>query len=135
MDIILPPHLQRAYNYLSDLRRTNTPKEEQLCLALEWYAALSAYGTQATIANWYDYINEYQESLEAIAAVKNAAFISDILSQAGSVDEIQSLPSKLFEANKKELEKEMLYLLEEEVADMRIEELEDEIEEEDGDTE
>ena len=95
---------------------------------------LSADGTQATIANWYDYINEYQESLEAIAAVENAAFISDILSQAGSVDEIQSLPSELFEANKKELEKEMLYLLEEEVADMRIEELKDEIEEEDDDT-
>ena len=134
MDIILPPHLQRAYNYLSDLRRTNTPKEEQLCLALEWYAAILADGAQATIANWYDYINEYQESLEAITAVQNAAFISSVLSQAGSVDEIQSLSSEMFETKKKELEKEMLYLLEEEVADIRIEELEDEIEEEDDDT-
>ncbi len=120
MEITLSPEFQKAYNYLSDLRRTNSPREENLCLSLEWYGSLLSDGAQITIANWYDFIREYKEALQGIQAIENVDFISLILSKAVSAEEVKNLSPEVFETHKKELERELFSLLDEEVADMRM---------------
>lgn len=112
------------YFAISDLLhkegRVTTEEEDDLAFALEWHISILCDGILLTIFNWFDFIDDYRESLRSLGITKDDELISFVLEHSKEKDKVLHVDMKNFPYSALELESERIAILDKKIDELAL---------------